>query len=848
MKNAYFSLLLLFIFFNFNLNATDYYLKTSGNAHLAASWGTTAAGNGSGDSPANFNGAHTWHFTNRTSVNMTSAGFSTPSTAIVIVESATSVTVASLGTLGSASINIASGGSLTLTRNITYNLNSLDANSTVVYNNVNLPVYAENYGHLTIAASTTLSGTADINVNGTLTINSGRTLTMDGGGAVLYISSIAGTGSLTGNATALLSFSLGASGNNGTVNFTSGSQLLQVLSLDYTSTSSYISLGTPLTITGGFLTQNSGGLSLNGQTLTVDATSDISFDGTSPIHATGNSAMVIEGTVGANITNILTMDATENTIRSFTLNSPGGTIQLANTLNLTDNLDVLDGTFDSNGFLVLNADATRSARVGPIGATGAITGNVSVETFAPGGFTGWTNMGVSGVSGQTIANWENNPIPMTCTGCLYDPSSVGGFSSIQGWDEATNNYVAPLTVGTALTPGTGFWVYLGNGSSTTTPLTWTFNGSLVTGNVNVPLSTSGSLFNLLANPYASPISWDQVAGDNGLTTNDAIYIYNPDLGVTTSYVVSSGLSSLLDATGTPTAGGTALNSANNVIPAGQAFYYEASIFDPTTITFSETQKLTDNTSANPLLKGASTNEAKTNKKIARLKLAGAFDWDMTAFRMDENSSFNKSKGDAWKIFQSPGYQGLPGPYSKYTTISSRTPIGEDLSINTFPATSNSVSIPVLVRVSTTGNYTISAQDFENWPSCVVLRDKINGAMTDLTKNNYTFFISDTTAAPRFELIVCGSGAGAVDVNELVESNNNVLIQQTNNGTVVKTNFEQSTKATISAYNVIGQKIMQDVVLEGRETSTLLNIDTKEQIAIIKVSTDKEVFTKKVVVH
>lgn len=835
MKNVYFLLLIIAGLLNNKVKATDYYLKNTVTAVTTlTNWGTNT--DGSGTAPVNFTGAHTWHFTNRTSVNMTTAGFATSSTAIVAIESAISVTIASLGTLGSASINVASGGSLTLTRNITYNLNSLDANSTLVYNNVNLPVYAENYGHLTIAASTTLSGTADINVNGTLTINSGRTLTMDGGGAVLYISSIAGTGSLTGNSTALLSFSLGATGNNGTVNFTSGSQLLQVLSLDYTSTSSYISLGTPLTITGGFLTQNSGGLSLNGQTLTIDATSDISFDGVSPIHATGNSAMVIEGTVGANITNILTMDGTENTIRSFTLNSPGGTIQVANTLNLTDNLDVLDGTFDSNGFLVLKADATRSARIGPIGATGAITGNVSVETFAPGGSTGWTNMGVSGISGQTIANWENNPIPMTCTGCLYDPSSVGGFSSIQGWDEAANNYVAPLTSATALTPGTGFWVYLGNGSLTTTGMTWTFNGPLVTGNVPITLSNVSSNFNLIANPYASPISWDQVLLENGLTGAPftTIYIFNPDLGVTTSYESGVGSSHVT-------------GGATNVIPAGQGFYFETDIFT-SNITFSETQKVTNNTSTDPLLKGSARIQEKNSKKITRLKLAGAFDWDMTLFNMAENSSFNKSKGDAWKIFQSPGYQGLPGPYSKYTTISSRTPNGEDLSINTFPATSNSITIPVLVRVSTTGNYTISAQDFENWPSCVVLRDKINGAMTDLTKNNYTFFISDTTAAPRFELIVCGSGAGAVDVNELLESNNNVLIQQTINGTVVKTNFELNTKAVISVYNVIGQKIMQDVMVEGQETSTILNIDTKEQIAIIKVSTEKEVFTKKVVVH
>ncbi len=844
MKNIYFSLIAIFIFCNTGfLKATDYYLKTSGNAHLAASWGTTAAGNGSGDQPANFSGAHTWHFTNRATLNMSSGGFATPSTAIVVIESAISVSITSLGTLGSASIHVASGGTLTLTRNIAYNLINNNVSGTVVYNNINLVVAPITFSNLVVASSTSLSSVADTHIEGTLTLNTGRSLTLDGGGAVLYLSSVAGSGSLSSNSTALLSFSVGNGGNNGTLNFASTSNSINVFSLDYNTTSDFITLGTPLTVVGGgFFTQNSGGLSLNGQTLTIDNTSDISFDGVSPIKATGNSAINIEGTVGANNSNVMMMDATNNSIRSFTLNSPGSTLQLGSALNITDNLDVTDGTFDSNGFLTLKADATRSARLGPVGATGAITGNASVETFAPGGSTGWTNMGVTGVQNQTINNWQNNPIPMTCNGCLYDPSSVGGFASIQGWSEAANNYIEPLNATDPIDPGVGFWVFLGNGQSSTSALTWTFTGPLQTGNVQVPISFNTSGFNLVANPYASPISWDAVFAHNTSfvtpATSGVIYVYNPDLGVTTTYDANTGIFSHPSTTG-----------ANTVIPAGQAFYFELTdIFDPITLDFFESDKISNNTSSNPLLRGANEQAQKEPNQLVRLKLAGSLDGDMTVFNIRENSSFTKGFGDAYKILQTPGYQGIPGAYSKYTTISSKALSGEDLSINTFPPTSYSTAIPVLVRVSTTGTYTISAQDFENYPSCIVIKDKLSGALTDLKKDSYTFFISDTTSVPRFELVVCESGSGPLAINEALEANNSVLISQNKSGAFVKTNFTQTTKATISVFNVIGQQLMPNIQVEGTETTTPINFETKEQVIIVKVTTDKEVITKKIVVH
>src|SRR5437773_250768 len=91
MKKIYCTLVTI-LFLCANIKATDYYLKTSGSFNLAASWGTTAAGNGVGDTPANFNGAtHVWHFANRASVSVSST-FAAVAGSTVIIESGINLT------------------------------------------------------------------------------------------------------------------------------------------------------------------------------------------------------------------------------------------------------------------------------------------------------------------------------------------------------------------------------------------------------------------------------------------------------------------------------------------------------------------------------------------------------------------------------------------------------------------------------------------------------------------------------------------------------------------------------------------------------------------------------------
>ena len=79
----------------------------------------------------------------------------------------------------------------------------------------------------------------------------------------------------------------------------------------------------------------------------------------------------------------------------------------------------------------------------------------------------------------------------------------------------------------------------------------------------------------------------------------------------------------------------------------------------------------------------------------------------------------------------------------------------DLSINSLPLLTSSISIPIRAKVKVTGSYTITA-DITHLIgaslSCILLEDLLTGTFTDLRlSSTYTFTISDTTTAPRFLL-------------------------------------------------------------------------------------------------
>jgi len=509
-------------------------------------------------------------------------------------------------------------------------------------------------------------------------------------------------------------------------------------------------------------------------------------------------------------------------------------VRILDVITLGDNV-----TLDANvGNLTLNAaNGGTKARIAPLGSGASIAGTINVENFIPGGSPGWANLGTAGVSGLTVVDWDGQ-IPITCTGCTYDSTAITPpFTSVWQWDELTESYQFGLG-STPLTPGKGFYVYVASNLITANDYTLVYTGSAVTGNVNVTINIATSPFsaftsNLISNPYASPIEWDNVYASNGSSSDlGSIYAWNAQANAYSVYTPGSGAS------------GAAGFGANGLMPAGQAFFLDADISGfsfPMPLTFSETDKSTSNSSE--VFK--SQNYSNSVKFKLFLTCPGE-EVQNTLLHFNPQATENfDNYYDARHIFSTPGYMGYPGSYSKYNSISTHWG-GRDYAINTLPDLTKTYTVPVLVKVAVSGTHTISAGEFQNFNACMVLHDKLNDNYHNLMQSAYVCQINDTTSTPRFEIIICESGITNPNTIEELNTSNTIFITQDGNGAVVNTKFESETKAEISVYNLLGQKLMNDFHIQGTETSTRLPIDASNQVIFVKVSTNKEVVTKKLV--
>ncbi|MFN5628432.1 MAG: hypothetical protein ACK48W_04015, partial [Bacteroidota bacterium] len=133
-------------------------------------------------------------------------------------------------------------------------------------------------------------------------------------------------------------------------------------------------------------------LTLNGQRITVSG----AFGGTGTIIGSTTSSMTIVGTGNAGTYYMSNATASSKTLSNLTLNrTSSGSVTLGDTLYLSTDLTLSNGTLNTAGKLRLLSTATKTARIGQVTGTGNISGNVIAEKFAPAGSTGWANIGNS---------------------------------------------------------------------------------------------------------------------------------------------------------------------------------------------------------------------------------------------------------------------------------------------------------------------------------------------------------------------------------------------------------------------------------------------------------------------
>ncbi len=492
------------------------------------------------------------------------------------------------------------------------------------------------------------------------------------------------------------------------------------------------SLAAPI-IANGNITVNSGStFDISASNFSIALKGNIINDGT---FNTNNGLILLNGTASQSI-------GGSNPINFFdlTLNNAAGS-GLTSAQSIRGTLGLNNGTFNTNfNMFTLLSTAAATARIGQITGSGNINGFITIQRFAPGGTTGWALLGTPVSTGLSFSDWDDN-IAISCPTC--PDGFAAGFYSIYGYDETASGsysntaaYIPINTINDPIVANKGYWVYLGDGQFSTNDITIDVIGQVRKFNQTIPLNYTNygnpleDGWNLIHNPYPSPISW---AALKGATSNidDAIYAYNADLnagtGAHATYI--NGISSPAIASG----------GIGDVIPMSQGFYVHST--GATALNGTEAVKVSGNPT---FLKSASV---QNTNSLVRINMNGPYgfaDESVLYIQPGATSNFDGSY-DAMKMVGQD-------PYAPTIAIEEAN---ANFQVNGISPISGTYTTSLKTLTGYTGSYTISASEFNSFPTgaCFNLYDKFTATSTDLSTSNFVFNLEDTTSVARFILSI-----------------------------------------------------------------------------------------------
>lgn len=431
-------------------------------------------------------------------------------------------------------------------------------------------------------------------------------------------------------------------------------------------------------------------------------------------------------------------------------------VSLAQNADLYGALTISTGTFTSTGFnFTLKSNASGTARIAAIPGGANFTGNIIMERYTGSGPIDWRFL-CSNVGSATIAQWADDFATSGFTGATCGPTdcltpgcgatcnvpSIYWYDETQGGNLDTFGFMPASNVTDPIVSGRGYWVYLGPN-----PVTYEVTGSpnKFAQAPTVTYFNSGNIandgWNLIANPYPSPIDWD-AASWTKTNLDNAVYIYNSSTGSYASYV-----------------GGVGVNGGSRYIASSQAFWVKSNASSPS-ISALETVKASPDPTFlkqvwHPNQSGVpmafkdfpipqSTNQVPNSLKLTARNSAGKEDEMFIRFTSGATPGFDAAS-DAWKLAHLD--PSLP-------SISAYVSDSLSLAIAAYPDLQNDTFIYLNFTVQVSGNYSIRRDSMLLLPlsSCLLLEDLATGQVIDLQTNvSYSFSISDTTKAPRFKL-------------------------------------------------------------------------------------------------
>jgi hypothetical protein len=672
--------------------------------------------------------------------------------------------------------------------------------STSTWNSGSVPTSTKNVG---IYHNLTLDQNAEIK---SLMINTGATFTAsDATPRILTISKSAAGSSTTlansgtwanGVGGSTLVFT-GAPSSGDAIHATTGTIAFQNLTVNKTGGSSNVgaSFGAGTSLTGTLEIGTGGFISTNPPT---------GFYGTGAILKFNQGALA---TYDVNLGD-KTWSTTE-VPQNITVTS--GKVRMNENRTATGNLIIsVDGTLELAAAkqLSINSTLTNNGTLTLKSATGV--GTATIITLGTVDGSGTTNVEqfVSSVAiGATGRNWY-----------ISSPLSAATSSTITtttGNDLVYWNGTAWTAAETNMAVMKGYIAVSPNGNKT---IQFT-GGNLNTGSQSLTNLPSG--FNLVGNPYASYVDFEQATKTN---VTGSIWYRSKSSG---SYVFQT--------YNVPANVGA--NDGSAIIPPMQSFWIKTTS-GTNSLGFTNTMRShQDQSVATNRLKAPAVN----TQKLARLEIANGADKDETVVYFNENALNTFDDFDSQKMFNETA-----GAPELYTLTDNK-----NLVINGFNAVQLNTEIPLGFRtgiVNTTESYTLKASQLQNFGTDteLVLIDKDNNNSETLMNegSEYSFTSGAINTSNRFSLVFKAKGTTTGKCCFGTFENKVSIQKNDNNQLVVNCDNEALKNASISIFNTAGQKLTEQKL---NNSATTINTAFKAGIYLVKLQSEGKTYHVKITI-
>ncbi len=585
-----------------------------------------------------------------------------------------------------------------------------------------------------------------------------------------------------------------------------------------------INVGTNLTI-AGTITVSGGIISVSG-----DLINNGSYVNTNLPNTLGPTVVLGGGTTSSNIlgsTAIRFWNLTVQATGAQLGTSAGASVRRA--LTLTGSLNT-----QGNSFTIESA-STGDGLV--VNSGGVVTGSATVQRYIDPSLNsgpGYRQYS-SPISTTTVADLATSgfaPVVNPAYNSAAAPTAVTPFPTVYGYDDSrlslSNNlvgfdkgYFSPATLSDPLTVGRGYTVNIAASQLVD------FQGTLTTGDRTLNLTSTRPTYpdggwQLLGNPYPSPLDYRLVAATDRTNLEAAIYVYSSTsqyVGQYRSYINGIG---------------------NSILPMGQAFFTRVAVGQTSaTLNFHNSQRLTVPNTTATFQRTAET------RPLVELTLQGAgsplLDEATVYFENGATSSFDLNY-DAEKLTNVTGLK-----------LSTSLTKGDQLSSDGQPELSTSQRIvPLAVGVPTPGVYTFTASQLLNLSTVpVYLRDLQLGTLTDLHQQpTYQFTVGNASAliTGRFELVFSPQQALATVPAALAQQ---VALYPNPARTQVAIELplslsHQPVQATL--LDALGRVVRQQTLPAGSTTNTLPLNDLASGVYALRLTTNLGQVVKKLVIE